>query len=252
MAQVWKTWTRKSLAGSSPASSARCFMRIIFLNTWNGQAGTPLFEFIKKHASSTDIFCLQEVDLPLYEKISKILTGFKGERAEKVYVEPTYFRQATFWKGLKETGRSELFIKEGEPGMGLSTSFEIDGKKLLTCNIHGHVHPGTKVDSDERIKQSEIIINYAKKHSGPVIIGGDFNLDLNTKSVAMFESAGFKNLIKDFGVKSTRNRLSWEQFNNIQHFADFLFVSPEVSIQKFEVPDVEISDHLPMILDFEI
>jgi hypothetical protein len=30
------------------------------------------------------------------------------------------------------------------------------------------------------------------------------------------------------------------------------FVSPEIKVKSFKVPDVEISDHLPMILDFEI
>jgi len=34
--------------------------------------------------------------------------------------------------------------------------------------------------------------------------------------------------------------------------SDYVFVSLEVKVKKFEVPNIEISDHLPLILDFEM
>ena len=76
----------------------------------------------------------------------------------------------------------------------------------------------------------------------------------NTKSIKMIKEAGYKNLIKDFGIKTTRNKLAWDQFpdEEKQNFADYVFVSPEIKVRKFSVPNLEISDHLPLILDFEI
>ena len=92
---------------------------------------------------------------------------------------------------------------------------------------------------------------------GLKIIGGDFNLNPDTKSVKIFEEVGYKNLIMDFGIKNTRNEISWKQFQNKpgfvkQYFADYVFVSKDVKVRKFEVPYNEISDHLPQILEFEV
>ena len=44
--------------------------------------------------------------------------------------------------------------------------------------------------------------------------------------------------------------MGWKFFGK-QHFADYVFVSKDVKVKKFEVPYLEISDHLPLILDFE-
>jgi len=82
------------------------------------------------------------------------------------------------------------------------------------------------------------------------------------ESLKMFESKGFRNLIKDFKIPTTRNEYAWKHafekrglnrpYFGKQLFADYVFVSPEVKVNKFEVSKIEISDHLPMILDFEI
>lgn len=133
----------------------------------------------------------------------------------------------------------------------------IQAEKFALCGVHGIAEPGEKLDTVERIKQSQEVINSVKEVKLPAIIGGDFNLLPNTKSVKMFEEAGYRNLIKDFNIQETRNRLAWEFFKDTpgyvqQHFADFCFVSKDIKVKSFEVPDIEISDHLPLILEFDI
>ena len=68
----------------------------------------------------------------------------------------------------------------------------------------------------------------------------------------MFEDNGYKNLIKEFKIPTTRNEISWAKYENKQLFADFVFVSPDVKITNFSVPNNEISDHLPLILEFRM
>jgi endonuclease/exonuclease/phosphatase family metal-dependent hydrolase len=51
--------------------------------------------------------------------------------------------------------------------------------------------------------QCEKILEIASRDDLPTIILGDFNLFPNTKSIAMLEKK-FKNLIKEFAIKSTR------------------------------------------------
>lgn len=54
------------------------------------------------------------------------------------------------------------------------------------------------------------------------------------------------NLIKKYNIPTTRNKY----FPGKDKFADYTFISPDINAQDFRVPTAEISDHLPMILDF--
>ncbi len=70
-------------------------MKLISLNTWGGIAFNPLMDFIKKHSSSTDFFCFQE----MLSTDSDIKTIFKEheirvnllEEIKKVLPEYDYF-----------------------------------------------------------------------------------------------------------------------------------------------------------------
>ncbi|OGZ02091.1 MAG: hypothetical protein A2946_02870 [Candidatus Liptonbacteria bacterium RIFCSPLOWO2_01_FULL_53_13] len=137
--------------------------------------------------------------------------------------------------------------------------------------LHGISQPGEKLDNEPRLEQSRRIVDFISRTEGPHIICGDFNLMPDTESIAMIERAdakagqagppsqelrraGMRNLIKDFHIKATRNAISHEKWAGypLQYFADYTFVSPEISVKNFTVPDVPASDHMPMILEFEI
>ena len=194
----------------------------------------------------------------LFTKISKMLPDYDGFLEKGMVLESWGVTdcQAVFVrKGLEVLSSGELKLYKNTPkdtGFASYIILKKSGQILNVLNIHGKTLPGTKMDTPARIKQSRVIIDFFKDKNGPKIIGGDFNLNPDTKSVAMFEEAGYKNLIKEFGIKNTRNEVSWKMFNNIQYFADYVFVSKEVKVTGFEVPYNEISDHLPQILDFEI
>ena len=73
-----------------------------------------------------------------------------------------------------------------------------------------------------------------------------------TKSLGILERTGYINLIKEYGIESTRNEVSWKLYpNNKQYFADYVFVNKETKVESFKVPYSEISDHLPLILNFD-
>jgi hypothetical protein len=233
-------------------------LRAIFLNSWFGKAGKPFFDFVKSESSKTDIFCFMEVSPDLYNDISAILKNFRGLYDEGMFLKEIDAEcgQAVFINRRVElisNGRVSIY-RQLKNDIGFMQYLELQGgrQKLWLGSVHGKTRPGDKFDTQTRLNQSNIIIKFFADKNGPKIIGGDFNLMPDTKSVAMFEEAGYKNLIKKFGIKNTRNKISWKQFNNIQHFADYVFVSPDVKVNKFEVPYMEISDHLPQILDFEI
>lgn len=235
-------------------------MRVIFLNSWFGKGGKPFFDFIKSESSKTDIFCFMEYTRDLFDKTSKILNNFNGfiEEGTLLKLWGVIDSQVIFaQKNLEILSSGKLDIYKNTPtdtGFASYIVFKNDGKIVNLLNVHGKTRPGHKMDTPARIKQSQKIIKFMKDKSGLKIIGGDFNLNPDTKSVRLFEEAGYKNLIKDFGIENTRNKLTWEQFPNEekQHFADYVFVSPDVKVKNFEVPYTEVSDHLPQILEFEV
>lgn len=82
------------------------------------------------------------------------------------------------------------------------------------------------------------------------IIGGDFNMFPENESIRMFEKNGYQDLIKNFGIKTTRNRIAWEKYPETpQYYSDYIFLKGDLQIKTFSVPENEVSDHLAMILE---
>ena len=238
-------------------------MRIIFLNTWQGRGGVPLKNFIEKESRKTDIFCFQEVSPDFFKILSSWLPRHEPfyEAGKKLATDGRIYGQVIFTKpgiGVREKGKISLYNQlTNDIGFLLYQHVSFNGGEMWLGNVHGKTNPGSKKDTESRLNQSRKIIDFFAEKKAPVIFGGDFNLLPDTKSIRMFEGAGYKNLIKDFGIKTTRNRLSWEEFRKQpnfvkQYFADYVFVSPGVKVKSFEVPHLEVSDHLPLILDFEV
>lgn len=238
-------------------------MRIIFLNSWFAKTGKPFFDFINNESSKTDVFCFMEFSPELFETVSTKLIDFKGFIGKGRLLK--YFNlidcQAIYIKNnIKYLSSEILNLYRNtclDTGFAFCLSIEKDNKIINILDVHGKAHPGHKFDTPARIGQSQKIIDFMKDKKGMKIIGGDFNLNPDTKSVKMFEEAGYRNLIKEFDIKSTRNKISWDQFKDEpgfykQYFADYCFVSKDVKVKSFEVPYNEISDHLPLILDFEV
>lgn len=235
-------------------------MKVIFLNAWYAKTGKVFFDFVKENSLNTDIFSFQEVDPKLFSKLQELLPNHVGCYAteNKVELLGYVYGEAIFVrKGLDivSFGKINLFRQViNDVGYMQCADIRMGGKMIHLANIHGKARPVHKLDTPARLRQTKLIINKFNNKTGPKIIGGDFNLMPKTKSVRMFEEEGYKNLIKEFNIKDTRGRLNHRQFakKDIQYFADYVFVSPEVKVKGFEVPNVEISDHLPLILDFEV
>lgn len=257
-------------------------MKLISLNTWGGKVYQPLITFIKQQSTDTDIFCFQEVfnttanlkevsgfRMNLFDEISKVLENYQGYFAPTVdnYIagsfQPNFIDFNLSW-GLAIFVKKNLSIKShkdfwvyGNRGSfnpkdlnSLSRNVQYiniisEGKKFTICNIHGIWVKGGKKDTPSRIQQSKQILSFLDQQDGKKILCGDFNLDIDTKSVKMLEST-LTNLIKEYHIKNTRSKF----FPAKEKFADYTFVSNEIRVKSFEVPEVEISDHLPMILQF--
>ncbi len=259
-------------------------MKLVCLNLWGARQGKLLFDYLKKQAETADIFCFQEVfdstsDVKVFDrahphllnKLQDLLPGFKSSfhpayqgwiDRKRVDFQVTEGQAMFIRQGIQIKRVDAVFIygdvntqiKEdftNEPKNLQFAQLKIGNKNLLIANVHGKWYPGDKLDTRERLKQSRRILEFLKIYGCSKILCGDFNLMPETESLKMLEG-DLRNLIKDYEIKSTRNRISWQIYHNVQYFADYAFVSPDMKVNNFEAPYNEISDHLPLILDFNL
>jgi len=141
------------------------------------------------------------------------------------------------------------FHTEDHPRSVQIVELKVNDKKLQILNLHG-VYSRDKKDSERTIAQCKYILDAAKRKNTPTIIVGDFNLFPNTKSIKIL-SKEFRNLIEEYKITSTRPKFN-DGTDNGENTVDFIFVSDKIKVNNFEVLKTDISDHFPLILDFDI
>jgi exonuclease III len=262
-------------------------MKLISLNIWTGKAFDPLMEFIKNSAKDTDIFCFQEVltspsgisesrgsRANILADIATILPDFvwyfapegdgydeKGpvdfevSGGQAMFINKKTISDHLIAEGSVFTYRQRKKMARHESFEDLGANFQyarfaINGNPLIVCNVHGMPFPGDKKDTENRLRQSQMIKDFLDKESGAKIICGDLNLMPDTQSIKILET-GMVNLIAKYSIGRTRSKLHpYYGKPDEQKFADYMFASPDIIVRNFSVPDVSVSDHLPLILEF--
>jgi len=256
-------------------------LTLLSLNLWGGKTYEPLLAFIKEHASTTDIFCFQEVFsspvsrvLPsgcrsdLYEILTATLPHFQGSYSseqdgfdlhEPVTDIALSVGQAIFVKkpiavdayGVFPLYREPNGIVNGDvrtmPKIADYVRITNENSHYTIVNVQGLWYPWDKLDTEERIAQSAKILDFLSHEEGKKIVCGDFNVRPETRTIAIVEEK-MKNLIKAQGIMNTRGSLY--PYQATDPMADYMFVSSDIEVAAFSVLDVAVSDHLPLILEF--
>jgi hypothetical protein len=230
-------------------------MKIIFLNAWSATLHEPISEFIKKHREDTDVFCFQEAYGPMPILCGELLKDYNAITAHKFVNESSDFYQATYVKSSITVLSSGGILEDQENvGLGVYARIKQQEQDLYVCNLHGISRPIDKHDTPDRLRQSQGVIDFFKDKEGLQVIGGDLNVFPSNESLQLYEKSGYRDLVQDFNITNTRNRLVWERYpeNERQYFSDYIFVNRAVQVRSFIVPDIEISDHLPLILEIDL
>ncbi len=255
-------------------------MQLVCLNAWGGKIFKPLVKYIKELSDETDIFCFQEIfntessetekygyRVNLYQALLKVLADFCGYFAvqetkhvyEKLVNFPVLFGSAIFIKNsihVKSAGDFVISdnniwtntVSKTPRFKAQHIAFVSNGKEYTICSVHG-LCDWPKTDTPERVKQSQKILNFLKNISHSKILCGDFNLQSDSKSLALFKNSMI-DLISEYKIPTTRSSL--QKHNDEEgRLSDYVFVSPDIEVDKFGVPNVAVSDHLPLILNFK-
>ncbi len=254
-------------------------MKIITLNTWGGRAGKKgLLNFFKRHAD-IDVFCLQEVWSAPYDHLEGAEMGGKVTSNKDVMPygmqeisaalpdHQAYFRPhhldnygllMLVKKNLKVLEEGELFVHkhkeyvpEGDVGNHARNiqyvTIETESEPVIVINFHG-LWAGKgigKIDTSDRLEQSEKIAKFISSRSGKIIFCGDFNLLPDTESLTIIEHAGMRNLIKEYNITSTRT----SHYKKPEKYADYILVSNDIDVKEFKVLPDEVSDHVPLLVE---
>ncbi|MFA6073639.1 MAG: endonuclease/exonuclease/phosphatase family protein [Candidatus Woesearchaeota archaeon] len=141
------------------------------------------------------------------------------------------------------------FELEDHPRAIQIVEINVNNNKLHIINVHG-TYTKNKKDTERTLIQTQYIISVAKKIDAPLIIVGDFNLSPETKSIKLLTKE-FRNLIDEYNINSTRPEFDDGLYKD-NVVVDYIFVNDKIKINNFEVCNTQISDHLPLILDFDI
>jgi endonuclease/exonuclease/phosphatase family metal-dependent hydrolase len=127
----------------------------------------------------------------------------------------------------------------------------IKDQTLNIFNLHG-IWGREGQDNPARLTMSDIIVNQVKAHPN-VILAGDFNVQPKTQTIANIErhlDSVFKSeLPTAFNLK----RKDLTKFPGYATSAvDMIFVSPDLQVINRSCPQVDVSDHLPLICELQL
>jgi endonuclease/exonuclease/phosphatase family metal-dependent hydrolase len=93
--------------------------------------------------------------------------------------------------------------------------------------------------------QLQDLYTMTNKVKRPVIVAGDFNAFKGDRELELFlDATGLKNANSN-GQPSHPSRAPRRQL-------DYIFHSPQIQITDFQIPQIKLSDHTPLVCEFEI
>ncbi len=214
------------------------------------QPTTRHFEELKQFIldASPDIIGLVEVDIGSYRtafccQAEKIASELNYEVHRSVKYKSRFL--GTFMPLLRRQGNAVLTAK----GFTGEFHFLDRGIKRLVIEVDFntfrfflvHLALSEKTRKQQLRHLSELIARDPR----PVIIGGDFNTFSGEYELYRLGRM-FK--LKNANIDSKPTFPSWMP----RHQLDYILHSPSIKLRDFYIPHIRLSDHLPVIADFEI
>lgn len=243
-------------------------MKIIQLNIWGGKLGYQIIDFL--NAEKPDFVCMQEVqDLKgmsgaLFATLDEIreFTGFEEVFMSSNYAfrymereleygnailskwlfadTQTFYTRGTYKRNFDVT-RDDYNVRN----LQLATA-NFKGTPLHILNHHGQFIPGSKSGNDEITTQMHMIAEVIDGLEGAVILCGDFNLTPDSPSMAVINKK-LTNLSVEHKLERTYSHLS-----NIDAVCDYIAVNDSIKVKKFKASEKLVSDHKPLIMEFDL
>lgn len=250
-------------------------LKIIQLNLWHGgKFFGPIVDFLK--SEDPDILICQEVHGGVDPKLPVNLRTTTG--LSKAISLPFYYfspcmrwswpegkipwGNAVFSKTPIISGEENFYYGEfGDwerpktpdfsniPRNLQHVQIKIGRSALNIFNNHG-IWGFDGDDNEERLKMADFIL---KKITGQenVILAGDFNVKENTQTIGKIQ-----NILNDPFKGERKSSFNMKQKDKNSGYGtavvDFIFTGTDIKVLEHSQPDVDISDHLPLVVELEV
>ncbi|GIK84093.1 MAG: hypothetical protein BroJett025_07150 [Patescibacteria group bacterium] len=252
-------------------------LKIVCLNVWiGGILFDEIVAFLREQ--NADIVLLQEVyngdasfTKKQYRTLSELQTllGYQYAHFAPAFLEDAEGKEVVQGNAiLSKLPLTEVSVTFYDVGFGKrdandNTTFHITPRNLqhIVADLNGiklHVLNtqgiwGTNGDDNERRLHMSDHILKESGNSAPLIFAGDLNVNEKTETVKRIEKKltnVFKNqLVTSFNLK--RKDLVQDP-GYATSVVDMLFVSPDIKVLSASVPQVDVSDHLPLVCEIEL
>lgn len=200
-------------------------------------------------AEEPDLVGLIEVDLGSYRSGGKNQAQMLAESLGHFHSHAVKYEERSFWRRLPVLGKQGNAFLARDRIRNETFHFFEQGMKRLVIELEldrvvvylVHLALGSRA----RHQQLGALYNLVKRAQKPVVVAGDFNVLWGEQEIDLFLAAS--------GLQSAnRARLPTYPSRNPHRHLDFILYSPGIVVRDFRIPRVPFSDHLPLILDFDI
>ena len=131
----------------------------------------------------------------------------------------------------------------------LAAQVNLFGKEIEILSWHG-AWTAPPVDTAETLRQSRLVANYLSSLKTHFILGGDLNNTPDSKTVGLVSKVANNLMFGSSVVQTTHPKI--HKIAPRGFLIDYVFVSPHFRLVSIKVPQVLISDHLPVVAVLEI
>lgn len=200
-------------------------------------------------AEEPDLLGLIEVDLGSYRSGGKNQAQLLAEALGHFHSHAVKYEERSFWRRLPVLGKQGNAFLARDRIRNETFHFFEQGMKRLVIELEldqvvvylVHLALGSRA----RHQQLGALYNLVKTARKPFVVAGDFNVLWGEQEIDLFLAAS--------GLQNANTaRLPTYPSNNPHRHLDFILHSPEIIVREFRIPRVPFSDHLPLVLDFDI
>jgi len=251
-------------------------IKILTLNIWGGELLGNIIKFIRKE--NPDIVLFQEVnngtnDLdskfrsfdilkkeiglsycafePLFLDVwstNKIPQGNAVFSRFPIENQKAIFFDIPFGEFSLKDGKNDVSKNQFLPMGILKANVNVNGKNIYTYSLHG-IWGFDGEDNARRLEMSRIIVDEIKDKEN-VILAGDFNLKPHTKTIKNIEK--YLDNVFDEELISTFNMKHKKLPGYATAAVDMILISKHFKVTSHYMPDIDVSDHRPLICEVEI
>ena len=233
-------------------------IKLLQWNIWNNEDIDNIIKELKR--IDADIVCIQELaikddnDIKIrklkelysyiyYEKADTFLDGYSQCNAI-LSKYPLYYKNYTYVQ--KPTDNKNDYSKEGR--VYVEAKVKINEKELTIGTTHLS-YTDRFIETEEKDEEVTNLINCIKKDN--YILTGDFNTYRTSKYIKYLEEKLINN---DTSNTWTTKPFSYNGFKEteLNWKLDYIFTSKDIKVKETKVVDTKYSDHLPILLTFEM